>query len=151
MTMEALQRRPPGRALTSAPARIIPAGTRRIIKPVGLASVAALSDSGSLRLTWPTKGRVLALFVGGYDPADGLTVEEVAARLSLQVQINGDKSLVTNGEAADFASFRSLCPGSAPWFPLDLEVRVNEPWLITVRNAAGVALTPEVCFAWSER
>lgn len=163
MTMEApfIPRgaRPPGRAPARPPARpAVPStagqpirGARRIIKPVGLIAVSPGSDSGALRLNWPQSGRVLHMMLGAYDSSGLISADESSSLLQIQILVNGDKHIITNGESGDFAQFRALCPYSAPWFPLDLPVRVNEPWVITVRNVGGSStLVPEVLFSWRE-
>jgi hypothetical protein len=136
---------------TAGHGAVILRGLRRIVKPQGLAPLLSATESGGLRIDWPTSGRVLGMLLGGYDPSGVLTADDAVSFLQIQVQINGDKNLCTNGASAEFAQFRALCPSSSPELPLDLPVRTNEPWIITVRNVhPSSTLVPEVLFTWRE-
>lgn len=160
MTMEALYKRggvAPGRGQAprppqhhpAAPSGVVgPRGAHRIIKPLGLTVIAPNSDTPGLRINWPEDGRVVAFSGCGFDPDAVLTVPESSARLQLQLQLDGGANIISNGEAGDWASLYSLTPASAPWFALDLPVRVNQPWLITLRNLGGQSVVPELLFAF---
>lgn len=128
-------------------------GANFIVKPQNLGPVARGTVSPQLQVQWPRDGFVTGLYLSGFDPSDATLAFEATAKLQLQLDRRGETLLVSNGQSGDFASFAALCPLSAPYFPLNMRVRGNEHWFVSLRNIdQGLpSLVPDVAFALYEK
>lgn len=145
MTIEAPHNRRPRRPV-GAP---LYTGSERIIRPLSAGLVAAGQTTQGIKLNWPQSGRVVAVRAFAYDPTGTLSVEEASARMALQIQVDADHALITNGESGDFAPCLSITPPQAPWFQLDIPVLANRPWLISWQCRASEGfLVGDISFAF---
>jgi hypothetical protein len=146
MTVEALHK--PRRRPVGAPL-LMPA--ERAIKAPSVGILTASQTVSAVRINWPRSGRVLGLRAFAVDPSGQLSVEDASALVSLQVLIDGETALVSNGESGDYSSCLGLCSGVSPWWLLDLPVHGNRPWLINWRNdSTTVDLRPELLFSFAQ-
>lgn len=125
---------------------------RRLVKPQGLAPVAAGATTQPLRIEWAESGKVSALWGTAIEPTGALARDTAEAMMQVKLEIDGQHSVVSNGQSGDFASVGALTPKSAPYFPIDLDVKAGTTWLVTFRNVGtSFSLIPELVFAFRER
>lgn len=132
----------PSRWLVLPEAPIVPAGT----------------ESAGIRLEFSAGGGWLigmrGISVDEGPPGNAGQFEQ--AQLGMRLTLNDGENLITNGVAADFASFSTLFADAVHWSPILRRVDVKDVMIARFRNfnppASGINLTPRVTFAfWRDR
>lgn len=119
-------------------------GAGLIIRAPDPGAIATGASSSIQTVTWRKKGRVLDLY-GQVTSA----LDTDAAFLSVQILDGGQKSLVSNGDAATFAPYFALFGKTQNWFPLDVEVEDGNVWTFQWKNeGSGGNITPSLLLAF---
>lgn len=120
-------------------------GATRIYRVPIRAAVDAAQTTNGLATKFRRPGTVLGI----YGTTLGATAAE-AAGIETAIQISGSENLITDGDAADFASYRALFGDAQNWFPIDRRVEGGDQWFSSFRNVSGAAITPSLYFAQIE-
>lgn len=124
-------------------------GVTHIVRAPGVTAVPANSTvvQGPFQIEWPGgEGIVRSMFAGTID-GDPATLSKV----SVQVKINGEQSLMLNGQAEDFAPLIALQPQNLNWFRLaDFAVNAQQKWEVRFKNeSSGGPFTPFILFGYA--
>lgn len=124
----------------------------RIVKVQNLSAIPGPTASPqSLPVYWPSPGVVLWVVAA---PSTVSTTDAYYAALTslgLRIAIQGTTEFVTNGQSADYVQFSSIMPTAGFRFPINVEVKQNDTWLVYIRNLhASNSYTPDVAFGLAE-
>lgn len=128
-------------------------GANRLVIPDNLPTFAAPMPPGALvqplKLRWPKDAKVLGMYGSAFAPDQSVSMIDAMVMAQLLLDRRGERNLISNGQAADYACFGQLFPLSSPWFPLDYDVRSNEVWFTYLQNVATgtTNITPDLAFA----
>jgi hypothetical protein len=117
----------------------------RIIKPQGINTlVTHATTTSGLRLEFKEEG--IVLFAVGC--VVGVSTNDLfqggMSSLGFRIFRQGIQELITDGESAAFLQFASAFPTAGFRFPLGLEVKENDTWLVFIRNLhAATDFTPD--------
>lgn len=120
--------------------------------------VAAGTESAGTRLEFSAGGGFLigwrGVAIDEGPPGSAGPFEQ--AQLGCRLTLNDGENLITNGVAADFASFGTLFADAVHWSPILRRVDVKDVLIARFRNfnpaASGITLKPRLTFAfWRDR
>jgi hypothetical protein len=117
----------------------------RVLKPQGVNTAIANSTTTSgLRLEFKERGCVLFAIGSVVGVSSNDARASGMCSLGFRIFRQGIEELITDGETAAFLQFDSAFPTAGFRFPLGLDVKENETWLIFFRNLhTGTTFTPD--------